>query len=66
MLKRVERIGQVMLEAWNRHRPYRAAPKTCYLIPGEPGYVAEEDFLENGSTNQNVEGGCGIAVAIQG
>ena len=66
MLKRLERIGQVMLEDWNRHRPCRAAPKTCYLIPGEPGYVEEEDFLDNGSTNQHVEDGCGIAVVVQG
>ena len=66
MLKRFERIGQMMLEDWNRHRPCRTAPKTCYLIPGEPGYVEEEDFLDNGATNHHVEDGCGIAVAVQG
>ena len=66
MLKRFERIGQMMLEDWNRRRPFLAAPRTCYLIPGEPGYVEEEDFLDNGSTNQHVEDGCGIAVVVQG
>ena len=51
MLKRFERIGQTMLEDWNRHRRRRPEPKTCYLIPGEPGYAVEKDFLDIESTN---------------
>ena len=66
MLKRFERIGQLMMEEWNRHRRNRSEPKTHYLIPGEPGYVAEQDFLDSGSTNHHFEDDCGVAVAVQG
>ncbi len=66
MLKRFERIGQMMLEDWNRHRSCRTAPKTFYRIPGEPGYSEDEDFLDIESTNHQVDDGCGIAVVAQG
>ncbi len=65
MLKRFERIGQIILEDWNRHRRSRPEPKTRYLIPGEPGYVAEQDFLDSESTNHHLLDGCGVAVAVQ-
>ena len=66
MLKRFERIGQMMLEDWNRHRPTRPEPRTRYLIPGEPGYSEDEDFLDNESTNHRLQDGGGTAVAVQG
>ena len=66
MLKRFERIGQQMLEDWNQHRPTRLESRTCYLIPGEPGYSEEKDFLDIESTNHHLEDGGGIAVAVQG
>ena len=66
MLKRFERIGQQILEDWNRHRPARPEPKSRYLIPGEPGYAEEEKFLDIESTNHHLEDGCGLAVAVQG
>ena len=47
MLTRFERIDQMMLEGWNRHRLCRAAPKTCYLIPGKSRDVEEDNFLDN-------------------
>ena len=64
MLKRFERIGQLMLEDWNRNRR-RPEPRTHYLIPGEPGYVAEQDFLDVGSTNHHLQNGGSVAVAVQ-
>ena len=66
MLKRFERIGQQILEDWNRHRPTRPEPRTCYLIPGEPGYSEEQEFLDNESTNHRLEDNGGAAVAAQG
>ena len=65
MLKRFERIGQIMLEDWNRHRPTGPEPKTCYLIPGEPGYAPEQDFLNHQSTNHHFEDDRGVTVAVQ-
>ena len=62
MLKRFERIGQLMLEDWNRHR---TEPKTRYLIPGEPGYYEEEDFLDNESTTHHLHHDCGVPVEVQ-
>lgn len=66
MLRRFERIGQQILEDWNRHRPTRPEPRTCYLIPGEPGYSEEKEFLDYESTNHHVEDGGGTAVVVQG
>ena len=66
MLKRFQRIGQQILEDWNRHRPTRPEPRTCYLIPGEPGFSEEEEFLDYESTNHHVEDGGGAAVVVQG
>ena len=51
MLKRFERIGQLILDDWNRNRR-RPEPRTHYLIPGEPGYAAEQHFADEGPTNQ--------------
>jgi len=65
MLKRFQRIGQQILEDWNRYRPIRPEPKSRYLIPGEPGY-SEENCLNIESTNHHLEDGCGPAVAVQG
>ena len=65
MLKRFERIGQMMLEDWNRHRLRRTAPRTCYLIPGEPGYAEEGNFLDAESTNHHLQDGRGIPVAVR-
>ena len=66
MLMLFVRIGQHMLEDWNRRRPTRPHPKTCYLIPGEPGHVEEEKFLDHGSTNQHLDDGGGAGVVAQG
>ena len=66
MLKRFDRIGQLILEDWNRHRPVRPEPKSRYLIPGEPGYSEKETFLNIESTNHQLEDGCVLAVAVQG
>ena len=66
MLKRFEWIGQLILEDLNRHKPVRPEPKSRYLIPGEPGYSEEENFLNIESTNQHMEDGCGLALAAQG
>ena len=66
MLKRFERIGQIILEDLNRHRPTRPEPKSRYLIPGEPGYSEEENFLNIESTNHHLQDGGGTAVAVQG
>ncbi len=66
MLRRFERIGQQILEGWNRHRPTRLEPRTRYLIPGEPGYSEEEEFLDNASTNHHLQDCGGTAVAVQG
>jgi len=45
MLKRFERIGQIMLEDLNRHRRRPPGPRTCYPIPGEPEYVAQQEVF---------------------
>ena len=66
MLRRFERIGQQILEDWNRHRPTKPEPRTCYLIPGEPGYSEEQEFLGNESTNHHLEYSGGTVVAAQG
>ena len=66
MLKRFERIGQQILEDWNRHRPPKPEPRTYYLIPGEPGEPEEKEFLDYESTNHHLEDGGGTAVAVQG
>ena len=65
MLRRFERIGQQILEDWNRHGPARPEPRTRYLIPGEPGYAEDENFLDTESTNHHLQDGCGTAVAAQ-
>ena len=65
MLKRFERIGQLILEDGNRHRSMRPEPKSRYLIPGKPGY-SEDNLLKIESTNHHLEDGCGLSVAVQG
>ena len=50
MLKRFQRIGQQILEDWNRHRPIRPEPKSRYLIPGEPGFSEENFWILNQPT----------------
>ena len=54
MLKRFERIGQLMLDDWNKRNSKRQEPRTRYLIPGEPGYDAEEEFSYIESTNHHL------------
>ena len=43
MRKRFERIGQTMLEDWNRHR-VGSSSRARYAIPGEPDYQDDDNI----------------------